>query len=56
MWAMVDAELRDAVRRSPQVRELLAEITPGVRTGEVSAVDGAARIIAAFSSDLAARP
>ena len=56
MWAMVDAELRDAVRRSPQVCELLAEITPGVRTGEVSAVDGAARIIAAFSSDLAARP
>ena len=26
-----------------EVRELLAEITPGVRTGEVSAVDGAAR-------------
>ena len=53
---MVDAELRDAVRRSPRVRELLAEITPGVRTGSVSAVDGAARIIAAFGADLAQRP
>lgn len=56
MWAMVDSELRDAVRRSPRVRELLAEITPGVRTGSVSAVDGAARIIAAFGADLAQRP
>lgn len=55
MWAMVDSELRDAVRRSPRVRELLAEITPGVRTGSVSAVDGAARIIAAFGADLAQR-
>ena len=55
MWAMVDAELRDAVRRSPRVRELLTDITPGVRTGEVSAVDGADRIIAAFSTDLAER-
>ena len=54
MWAMVDAELRDAVRRSPRVRELLTEITPGVRSGEVSAVDGADRIIAAFAADLAA--
>ena len=53
---MVDSELRDAVRRSPRVRELLAEITPGLRTGEVSAVDGAARIIASFAEDLAARP
>ena len=48
--------VRDAVRRSPRVRELLAEITPGVRTGSVSAVDGAARIIAAFGADLAQRP
>lgn len=56
MWAMVDAELRDAVRRSPRVRELLTEITPGVRSGEVSAVDGSARILEAFSADLAERP
>ena len=53
MWAMVDSELRDAVRRSPRVRELLTEITPGVRGGTVSAVDGSARIIEAFSADLA---
>ena len=49
------AELRDAVRRSPRVRELLGEITPGVRSGEVSAVDGSARILEAFSADLAER-
>lgn len=55
MWAMVDAELREAVRRSPRVRELLTEITPGVRSGEVSAVDGAARIIDTFATDLAER-
>lgn len=55
MWAMVDSQLRDSVRRSPRVRELLAEITPGVRAGEVSAVDGAARIISVFAADLAER-
>ncbi|WP_277454480.1 methylmalonyl Co-A mutase-associated GTPase MeaB [Janibacter sp. DB-40] len=55
MWAMVDAELRDAVRHSPRVRELLTEITPGVRAGRVTAVEGAERIIAAFSADLADR-
>ncbi|MDN5718347.1 MAG: methylmalonyl Co-A mutase-associated GTPase MeaB, partial [Janibacter sp.] len=55
MWAMVDAELRDAVRRSPRVRGLLGGLTPGVRSGEVSAVDGAARILEAFSTDLAER-
>lgn len=55
MWAMVDAELRDSVRHSPRVRELLTEITPGVRSGQVTAVDGAERIIAAFSADLAER-
>lgn len=56
MWAMVDSELRDAVRRSPRVRELLGDLTPGVRAGEVSAVDGAAQIIEAFSADLAEAP
>ena len=55
MWAMVDAELRDAVRRSPRVRELLGGLTPQVRSGEVSAVDGAARIIQSFSTDLSER-
>ncbi|MGO1168041.1 MAG: methylmalonyl Co-A mutase-associated GTPase MeaB [Janibacter sp.] len=55
MWAMVDSELRDVVRESPRVRELLIELVPGVRAGEVSAVDGASRIIAAFSTDLAER-
>ncbi len=56
MWAMVDAELRDAVRRSPRVREQLGELTAAVRSGSTSAVDGAERIISAFSTDLADRP
>lgn len=55
MWAMVDAELRDAVRHSARVRELTAEITPGVREGRISAVEGAEQIIAAFAADLAER-
>lgn len=52
---MVDAELRDAVRHSPRVRELLTEITPGVRAGQVTAVEGAERIMAAFTADLTDR-
>ncbi len=55
MWAMVDAELRDAVRHAPRGRELTAEITPGVREGRISAVEGAEQIIAAFAADLAER-
>lgn len=48
MWAMVDAALRDDVRRDEAVRAVLAEVEPGVRDGSVSAVDAAARVLEAF--------
>jgi LAO/AO transport system kinase len=52
MWAMVDAHLHDAVRHSPSVRELRDALAADVREGRVSAVDGTARILDAFSGDL----
>ena len=48
MWALVDAHLTDAVRSSAAVREHRAEIEAAVRSGGLSAVDGAARILAGF--------
>lgn len=51
MWAMVDAQLTDAVRSSPGVRAHRAELERGVREGRVSAVDAAARILDLFAAD-----
>lgn len=48
MWALVDAHLEDAVRSAPAVREQRARIEAAVRSGELSAVDAAAQILAAF--------
>ncbi|MGL5816874.1 MAG: methylmalonyl Co-A mutase-associated GTPase MeaB [Phycicoccus sp.] len=45
MWALVDAALVDAVRSSPAVREQRARIEAAVRSGELSAVDAAARVV-----------
>ena len=52
MWAMVDAHLEDAVRDTPAVRAQRAEVERAVREGELSAVDGTARILALFTEDL----
>lgn len=48
MWALVDAHLTDAVRAAPQVRERREEIEAAVRSGELSAVDAAAEVLALF--------
>jgi LAO/AO transport system kinase len=48
MWALVDAYLEDAVRSAPAVREQRAQVEAAVRSGELSAVDGAARILDLF--------
>jgi LAO/AO transport system kinase len=48
MWALVDAHLTDAVRVAPRVREQRTQIESAVRSGELSAVDAAARILDAF--------
>ena len=53
MWAMVDAELRDGVRRSPGVRAVLGEVQEGVADGTVSAVDAAQQVLKAFFADRA---
>ena len=52
MWAMVDAQLQDAVRDAPSVRAEQAEIEAAVRAGVMSAVDGTARIQELFVADL----
>ncbi|QIM20085.1 methylmalonyl Co-A mutase-associated GTPase MeaB [Phycicoccus sp. HDW14] len=54
MWALVDAELTDGVRSSPSVRAERAEVEARVRSGELSAVDGTARILALYTADLRA--
>ena len=56
MWAIVDAHLHDAVRDAPSVRAQRAEIERAVRAGELSAVDGTARILDLYVADLRARP
>jgi len=53
MWALVESHLEEAVRTAPAVRAQRAEIEAAVRSGELSAVDGAARILDLF---LAPRP
>ncbi len=53
MWAMVDMEIRDALRRSPAVRAIQAQVDADVQANSLSAVDGARQILDAFSDDLA---
>lgn len=55
MWAMVDAHLEEGIRHTPSVSSVRAEIEEAVRVGELSAVDGAARILSLYAADLAAR-
>ncbi|WP_392543021.1 methylmalonyl Co-A mutase-associated GTPase MeaB [Oryzobacter telluris] len=56
MWAMVDAHLQDAVRDTPSVRAARAEVERAVREGELSAVDGTARLLRLFADDLRDAP
>jgi LAO/AO transport system kinase len=52
MWAMVDAQLHDAVRGAGAVRAQQVQIESAVREGRLSAVDGTARILALYAADL----
>ncbi len=54
MWAMVDAHLTDAVRDCAAVRGERTRIEAEVRAGELSAVEGAARILELYAADLRA--
>lgn len=55
MWALVDAELTDGVRASASVRAERAGIEAAVRSGELSAVEGTARILDLYAQDLRLR-
>jgi len=55
MWAMVDAHLHDAVRDAAAVRGERSRIEHAVRAGELSAVDGSARILELYAADLRRR-
>jgi LAO/AO transport system kinase len=48
MWAMVDAHLHDAVRADPVVSAERADLEAAVRSGRVSAVEAAERILRDF--------
>ena len=56
MWAMVDAQLQDAVRSSPSVRAEREKIARSVHDGRISAVDGTARILELYAADLRELP
>lgn len=54
MWAMVDMELKDALRRSPRVRALAERLDADVAGGQLSAVEGTQQLLDAFAADVAA--
>ncbi|MGL4744037.1 MAG: methylmalonyl Co-A mutase-associated GTPase MeaB [Dermatophilaceae bacterium] len=55
MWELVDAALADGVRASPSVRAERGAIEHAVCRGELSAVDGADRLLAQYTWDLTRR-
>jgi LAO/AO transport system kinase len=55
MWAMVDASLTDGVRRSPSVLAERDRLEAAVRDGDLSAVEGTARVLGLYAQDLRAQ-
>jgi len=53
MWALVRDDLLTALRRSPAVKALVPGLEASVSTGELSAVEASAEILAAFKADFA---
>ncbi|MDR1264619.1 MAG: methylmalonyl Co-A mutase-associated GTPase MeaB [Propionibacteriaceae bacterium] len=54
LWALVDDELVEAVRQSPAVRAVRAELEAAVMEGGVSAVEAAETVLRRFAADLPA--
>ncbi len=50
--ALVDEEILGALKRSPGVRSINADIKERVKSGDMSAIEGAERIVAAFVHDV----
>ena len=53
MWALVRDDLLTALRRSPAAKALVPGLEASVSTGELSAVEASAEILAAFKADFA---
>ncbi len=52
LWALVQGELEDALRRSPRVRSIRAALEAEVEIGDMSAMDASDAILAAFAADV----
>ena len=52
LHALVEEEILGAVKRSSGVRAINADIRDQVESGEMSAIEGAERIVAAFVHDV----
>jgi len=52
LWALVEGELTDSLRRSPAVRSLRAALESEVATGELSALEASQQILRALAGDL----
>lgn len=53
LWALVEGEILDGVKRSGRVNALLPSIEADIVSGELSALEGAAEIVEAFVGDVA---
>lgn len=51
MWTMAETELVQGLHRSEAVRAIRAEVEAGVETGRLSAVEGTARLLAAYRDE-----
>lgn len=54
LWALVQGEIEDGLRRSPRVREIRDAVEDAVAAGEQSALEGAQQVLQAFARDVPA--
>ncbi|MCL1838489.1 MAG: methylmalonyl Co-A mutase-associated GTPase MeaB [Propionibacteriaceae bacterium] len=52
LWALVNGELEDAMRRSQRVKDIAGELEAEVVSGELSALEASTAIISAFAQDI----
>ncbi|HRA07599.1 MAG TPA: methylmalonyl Co-A mutase-associated GTPase MeaB [Propionicimonas sp.] len=52
LWALVQGELTDALRTSPAVSAIRANLEAEVESGDLSALEASAEILAAFAKDV----
>ena len=53
LWALVNGEILDGVRRSPTVKRLRGSIERDIAAGELSALEGSVELVRAFVDDVA---